>query len=60
MRPSNLQRKNGICFAYCAPFTQTPLLPFQQEFEQISSEALEAGRICCNKYLVSDLIRPLN
>lgn len=27
----------------------------QQEFEQISSEALEAGRICCNKYLVSDL-----
>ncbi|XP_054158262.1 60S ribosomal protein L10-like [Oppia nitens] len=22
------------------------------EFEQISSEALEAGRICCNKYLV--------
>lgn len=23
------------------------------EFEQISSEALEAGRICCNKYLVS-------
>lgn len=27
----------------------------KQEFEQISSEALEAGRICCNKYLVSFL-----
>ena len=22
------------------------------EYEQLSSEALEAGRICCNKYMV--------
>lgn len=24
------------------------------EYEQLSSEALEAGRICCNKYLVKN------
>lgn len=26
------------------------------EYEQLSSEALEAGRICCNKYMVRYLI----
>ena len=40
-----------------ADVTEFPLCVhlLSNEYEQISSEALEAGRICCNKYLVKTI-----
>merc|ERR1711872_697933 len=38
-----------------APVDDLPLCihMVSDEYEQLSSEALEAGRICCNKYMVN-------
>lgn len=49
IRIFDLGRKKAKCddFALCIHLVS-------DEFEQISSEALEAGRICANKYLVKN------
>ncbi|XP_053673641.1 60S ribosomal protein L10-like [Anopheles nili] len=47
IRIFDLDRKKAVVedFPFCVHLVS-------DEYEQLSSEALEAGRICCNKYLV--------